>query len=76
MVLTIRGREYVVSSHPEAVLGEGTTYVITGKRGHKWYTVRNVLKPYMMFLIPESGYSKTMSGVWLTDEDGTLREAR
>lgn len=72
MTITIRGREYQVESHPDAVQGEGTTYVVVGKRGTKWYTCRNVPKPHMMFLLPERGFSKTMDRVWLSDQTGTL----
>lgn len=70
--ITIRGRDYGVSVHPETVAGEGTTYVITGKRGHKWFTTRNVPKPHMMFLLPDVGFSKTMDRVWLSDKNGSL----
>lgn len=72
MTITIRGRDYEVAAHPDAVEGEGTTYVITGKRGHKWYTCRNKPKPHMMFLLPESGFTKTMDRVWLSDQHGNL----
>ena len=71
--IAIRGRDYDVTAYPNAIAGEGTTYVITGKRGHKWYTSRNVPKPHMMFLLPEQGFSKTMDRVWLSDEGGNLK---
>jgi len=75
MTITIKGREYTVTPHSESqtgIRGEGTTYVITGKRGHKWYTCRNTHTTHAMFLLPEKGFTKTMDGVWLSDKNGTL----
>jgi hypothetical protein len=72
--IVIRGREYQVEkTPPEGPLDEGKPiYVLTGKSGKKWYTLRNKPNPQMMFLIPEAGFSKTMDRVWLTDRNGTL----
>lgn len=70
MNITIRGREYQVNAQPCSE--ENTVYYITGKRGHKWYTMRNQNYTYMLFLMPEKGISKTMNGVWLTDQNGKL----
>lgn len=69
-MIVIRGRQYQVESKPCQY--EQTVYIITGKRGHKWYTMRNQNYTYMMFLMPEKGTSKTMDGVWLTDQKGIL----
>lgn len=76
MTITIRGREYTVAKHdtsnPSGAVKLVRSYVITGKRGHKWYTCRNVHTPHAMFLLPEKGFSKTMDGVWLSDKTGKL----
>lgn len=71
--IKIRGREYQVSAQPCA--DERVVYYITGKRGHVWYTLRNQNYPYMLFLVPQKGTSKTMSGVWLSDASGVLEVA-
>lgn len=39
MNITIRGREYQVES--ESCPEEKVVYYVTGKRGHRWYTMRN-----------------------------------
>jgi hypothetical protein len=70
--ITIRGRQYQWEVHDEKLPGEGPTYVITGKRGHKWWTCRNKPNPDLMFLLPDKGFSKTMDRVWLTDSTGNL----
>lgn len=70
MTITIRGREYQVESKP--CEDERIVYYITGKKGHRWYTLRNQNYPYMLFLMPEKGTSNTMRGVWLTDQKGNL----
>jgi hypothetical protein len=75
MTITIRGREYQVQVHTEQLPGEGPTYIITGKRGHKWWTCRNKPNPALMFLLPDTGFSKTMDRVWLTDKSGSLEVA-
>jgi len=75
MNIEIRGRQYQVEKAPPgSPLDEGKPiYVLTGKSGKKWFTLRNKPKPDLMFLIPEEGFSKTMDRVWLTDKDGDLR---
>lgn len=72
--ITIRGREYQVSS--ERCREDGYVYFITGKRGSKWFTMRNKPNPKLLFLVPEKSMSNTMDGVWLTDESGTLEVAQ
>ena len=68
--ISIRGREYQVSS--ERCREDGSVYFIKGKRGHKWFTMRNKPNPKLLFLMPEKNMSNTMDGVWLTDENGIL----
>lgn len=70
MKITIKGREYDVETKP--CPDEKVVYYITGKRGHKWFTLRNQNYPDMMFLVPEKGTGNSMKGVWLTDRSGTL----
>lgn len=73
MIITIRGREYQVEAKP--CDDERTVYYITGKRGHRWFTMRNQHYPYMLFLMPEKGTSKTMDGVWFIEKNGTIEVA-
>lgn len=73
--LRVNGRDYsvTVESKYDTVLKKSLPrYTLTGKRGAKYYTMRNVYNPGRMFLI-ELGFAKTMENVWLTDEGGTLR---
>lgn len=68
--IIIRGRSYQV--HQDTCPEERVFYTITGKRGTRWTTLRNVNDPSMLFLVPEKGTSKTMDRVWLTDRNGIL----
>lgn len=76
MTLQIRGKDYsvqveAISQHNE----KGVTYWLTGRRGAKYYTVRNRVDLTKMFIVPENflrGF-KTLDGVWLTDEGGELK---
>lgn len=70
--ITIKGRQYEVETIPEKE-NDRSVYLITGKRGNQWYTMRNVPNPDLLFLIPAGGGAlSTMKDVWLTDKDGTL----
>jgi len=80
ITITIRGREYAVERVRDKADDKGVVYLLAGKRGARWLTMRNVHHPAMMFLINErsikSGFrvsSQMMEGVWLTDEGGQLR---
>jgi hypothetical protein len=75
--ITIRGRKYAVEQLPADKLDEGrVVYKLTGARGAIYYTIRNRPNPTMMFLMREGTGFGAMKDVWLTDKDGTLREAR
>ena len=76
----INGRDYEVAqrdgSHP---LDRGTIYSLTGKRGAKYATCRNVNHPEQMFLVHDGrgfGIPHGFEGVWLTDKNGTLEVLR
>jgi hypothetical protein len=71
--IKIRGSEYQVTSKP--CQEDGTVYFLEGKRGYRWYTLRNQNYTYMLFLLSENGSNHTMRGVWLTDQNGTLEVA-
>ena len=73
MTITIKGREYQVEEKP--CPDERVVYYVTGKYGHRWFTLRNQQFPDMMFLMPEKGTSQTMKNVWLTDRSGKLEVA-
>ena len=67
--LVIREREYLVQPRTAQFDGE-TSFILTGKRGAQYITMRNVKNPHMMFLNPMKGYSPVMDGVWLSDKNG------
>ena len=69
--LTVRGREFTVSR-------EGDKYVLTGKRGARYATMRNANTPTNMFLVDCRGFGMAsgFDGCWLSDADGTLRVVR
>ncbi len=47
-------------------------YILTGKRGATYGTMRNVYKPELMFLFDCRGYGIKPGNIWLTDRNGTL----
>jgi hypothetical protein len=64
--ITVRGREYAVTT-------KGQDYVLTGKRGATYRTMRNKPNPHMMFLVSEKKFTTTtMNDVWLTDKNDKL----
>ncbi len=76
----IFGRDYAVSirqgKHP---LDQGVVYLLTGKRGAKYATVRNKHHPDKMFLVHSErgfGIPAGFEGVWLSDQSGTLEVIR
>lgn len=66
----IRGRKYQFEQDEQLYKGR-PRYILTSAKGKKWFTVRNVPKPDMLFLI-SLNMSKTLERVWLTDKDGKL----
>jgi hypothetical protein len=69
--ITIGRREYAVSTQT-AQNGE-LQYILTGKRGAVYGTMRNVKRPEMMFLIDCRGFGPVGKRVlWLTDKNGRL----
>jgi len=78
MMIEIRNREYSVikvDGNPNAenqILKE-SKYLLTGKRGAEYFTMRNVKNPHLMFVC---GRSKTLDNVWLSDENGQLKVVR
>lgn len=72
--LVIRGRTFTVERVAETRDEKGYRYKLTGVRGAKYSTMRNVNHKDMMFLINERGFgiAKTIDGVWLSDKDGKL----
>ena len=64
--LLLRGKVFDVSK-------SGNDYVLTGPRGARYRTMRNVNTPHMMFLVSGRKFTtQTMKGVWLTDKHGDL----
>lgn len=72
--LTIGRRTYSVSTQ---TAGNGELqYVLTGKRGALYGTMRNVHRPALMFLIDCRGFGPVPGNLWLTDQNGTLEVVR
>jgi len=71
--IQIRGRSYVVEPRVSSRGEEG--YRLSGPRGARYVTMRNVNTPHLMFLVDDRGFglSSVTKGVWLSDEDGELR---
>jgi len=57
---------------------EGRRYILTGKRGAVYGTMRNRNQPHMMFVITLRGFgiAAGFEGAWLTDKDGSLQVVR
>lgn len=79
--IRIRGKDYAVERVERTTgteIQRGVAYVLTGKRGAKYTTMRNEPRPEMMFLIyaDKFGPAAVMDGVWLTDKGGQLAVVR
>lgn len=72
--LTIGRMTYTVES-AETGTSEGRTYMLRGKRGAVYGTMRNANRPELLFVVNfgMGGSPRVFDGVWLTDADGTLR---
>lgn len=76
--IVVEGRTYTV----EKTDGTGTRlpgepelpgYILHGKRGARYGTMRNARRPHQMFLISLTGASiRNIPQTWLTDQNGTL----
>lgn len=70
--IIIYGTQYSIQESVNKVNGD-RAYILTGKRGATYKTMRNVNDPTKMFLYnmrnPSSG---KMESVWLTDVNGKL----
>lgn len=53
-------------------------YTLLGPRGARYRTMRNQVRPEMMFLVYEDKFGPVlaMRGIWLTDKEGQLVVAR
>lgn len=78
-MLKIRGKSYSVvkcAGDPNGktpLTCECPHYELSGVRGSQYYTMRNVHKPHLMFLVNARNFtSKVMDRVWLSDEKGYL----
>jgi len=74
--IRVNGRDFTVTEIRE---GKGKdagrpVYILSGKRGAKYATCRNVNHPEMMFLVSERGFGipAGWERVWLTDASGAL----
>lgn len=70
--IRIEGREFDVRAIDDQLDTRGRYYMLTGRRGAKYYTQRNQHRPDHMFLI-NVDFTKRAPDVWLTDEGGELR---
>ncbi len=71
--IEIEGRTYTVELIEDTLDKDRQGYQLTGKRGARYFTMRNVPNPHLMFLVNLSATNAPKS--WLTDEGGTLRVA-
>lgn len=82
--ITVCGRPYVVTvadRQDGKATGKSLFYILTGSRGARYGTLRNVKNPHLMFLVHAGrGFGPVRLGssdtTWLTDEGGELREVR
>lgn len=77
--IVLRGRTYdvAVRERINRDTGEVTyTYVLTGKRGAQFATIRNEHHPDRMFIVPYRGFNPELKGVWLSDDGGYLKVLR
>lgn len=74
--ITINGKQFSVEVGNNDRDGQ-TSYTLTGKRGAKYGTVRNVNHPELMFMINLRGFGMAVGfeGVWMTDRNGQLEVA-
>ena len=72
--ISINGKTYSVETS-QAI--DGTRYILTGKRGAKYGTMRNKKNPTLMFMIDLRGFGipAGFESVTLTDADGSLSVA-
>lgn len=72
--ITIHGKVYTVE---KAQSGDDTRYMLTGKRGAKYGTMRNKKNPSLMFLVDLRGFGipAGFENVILTDSEGSLMVA-
>lgn len=76
--LTIRGLVYDVekcasTEAPKKVAGDRPLYVLRGRKGAVYITMRNQRNPNHMFLVNGRSFGIALNGVWLTDEEDVLR---
>lgn len=75
--IQINGRDFQVAE--EGIARDGRKqYVLAGKRGARYGTMRNAHNPDIMFLIDLRGFGIPAGfvGVFLTDRNGHLEVAR
>lgn len=68
MTITVEGRSYEVTR-------DGDQYILTGSRGARYRTLRNLPRPHMLYLINAKDWTKSAPKSWLTDKNGTLEVA-
>jgi hypothetical protein len=78
--ITIEGRTYTVERKDDTGDGpsgkpEGPTYWLRGARGAVYYTMRNVPRPHLMFLVNGVSFTRSAPQTWLTDRTGELTVA-
>jgi hypothetical protein len=75
--IRVNGRDFIITEIRD---GKGKhdagrpVYILSGKRGARYATCRNVHHPDMMFLVTERGFGipAGWENVWLTDASGAL----
>lgn len=67
--ITIEGRDFTIER-------SGDGYVLTGVRGARYRTMRNVNSPHLMFLVNAKNWARHAPGVWLSDKSGQLKQVK
>lgn len=66
MTFFVQKREGIDKTHNRPV------YQLTGKRGARYFTMRNYKQPDYMFVVNLNGGTTPFDGKWLTDKNGKL----
>ena len=72
--VTIKGRAYRCEQDGVCPMDGLPRWTITGKRGHKWFTLRNAEKKNMLFLVSEKLSPSSMDDVWLIEDKQGISE--
>ena len=75
-IISINGKNYAIETTTDRD-GSSMRYILNGKRGAKYTTVRNKTHQHLMFLVQMRGFGipAGFENVWLSDKNGSLEVA-